>query len=100
MTKQVYISGPMTGYEDLNFPAFHKAAKLIRDRGDIAVNPAEINPDLNADWLECIIEDIKWVGKCDSICLLNNWEFSTGAQIEFLVAEKLGLKIEYENDLE
>ena len=39
-TKHVYISGPMSGLENYNFEAFDNAAKYIRDRGDIAVNPA------------------------------------------------------------
>ena len=98
--KTFYISGPMSGYEDLNFPSFHKAAALVRARGDLVINPAEVNPDPEADWFECIIEDIKWVSKCDGIYLLQGWESSNGAQIQFLVADKLGLVVEYETNNE
>lgn len=89
---KIYIAGPMTGIDELNFPAFHTAAKLIRETGNEAVNPAEINPDLDADWTECMIEDIKQLSKCDAIHLLPGWENSFGARIEALVAQKLGLK--------
>jgi hypothetical protein len=89
---KIYISGPMSGHDDLNFPAFNDAAALLRAEGHEVVNPAEINTDLNADWLECIIEDIKWVAACEAIYMLPGWEASKGAMIERLVAAKLGLK--------
>ena len=28
---RIYVAGPMTGYPDLNFPAFHAAAAALRD---------------------------------------------------------------------
>jgi len=92
-----YISGPMSGHDDLNFPAFEAATKELRDRGHEVVSPAEINPDLEADWLECITCDIKWVGTCNAMLMLRGWKDSFGAQIEHLVAQKLQLHIEYED---
>jgi hypothetical protein len=38
----IYISGPMTGYPDLNFPAFHLAASVLRSEGFTVISPAEI----------------------------------------------------------
>lgn len=95
---KTYIAGPMSGIHELNFPRFHAKAKQLRAHGREVINPAEINPDLDADWLECMICDIKWVATCDSIYMLDGWENSPGAKIERLVAEKLKLKIEYEED--
>lgn len=89
---KIYISGPMSGHDDLNFPAFNEAAALLRSEGHEVVNPAEINSDLDADWLECIICDIKWVATCEAIYMLPGWKESKGAMIERLVAAKLGLK--------
>jgi hypothetical protein len=40
----VYISGPMTGKDDLNRPEFEKAAQYITETGCIALNPAVL-PD-------------------------------------------------------
>ena len=88
-----YVAGPMTGYPGLNFDAFHSVAATLRMGGHEVVNPAEINPDLNADWTECMIEDIKQLSTCDAVFLLDGWSKSYGAQIEHLVAKKLGLKI-------
>lgn len=90
-----YVAGPMTGYPGLNFDEFHSVTRHLRRDGHEVVNPAEINPDLNADWTECMIEDIKQLKTCDAIMLLPNWWESFGAQIEHLVAQKLGLTIEY-----
>lgn len=91
-----YIAGPMTGYEDLNFPAFHEQAADLRSRGHEVISPAEINPDLDADWTECMVEDIKQLSTCDAMLMLKGWQDSYGAQIEHLVAQKLQLHIEYE----
>ena len=33
MSKHLYLSGPMTGHEDFNRPAFHEAARLLRQAG-------------------------------------------------------------------
>jgi hypothetical protein len=93
-----YVAGPMSGLPGLNFDAFHLAAKSLRAQGWTVVNPAEINPDLNADWTGCMIEDIKELSKCDAIYLLAGWTNSYGAQIEHLVAKKLGLTIYFEED--
>jgi hypothetical protein len=91
-----YVSGPMTGYEDLNFPAFAAVTADLREHGHEVISPAEHNPDPNADWLECILEDIKLVAQCDAMIMLWGWNESYGAQIEHLVAQKLQLHIEYE----
>jgi hypothetical protein len=43
--KKIYLSGPMTGLPDLNFPAFNAAASALRAKGLNVINPAEINID-------------------------------------------------------
>lgn len=93
-----YLSGPMSGHADLNFPAFQEAAEDLRSRGHEVVSPHEINPDLNADWFDCIIEDLQHVRGCTAMLMLKGWEDSYGARIEHLVAQKLQLHIEYEDD--
>lgn len=94
----IYISGPMTGYPDLNFPAFNAAADLLRRQGQEVINPVDINPDPNADWWDCIIEDIIAMKRATGIYLLKGWEDSPGANIEYWVARKQNLKIMYQAD--
>ena len=88
-----YIAGPMTGYPDLNFPAFHAAAARLRAMGIDAVNPAEINPDKGMSWKECMRTDIAALVTCDSILLLDGWEKSKGATLEAQIAERLELEV-------
>ena len=90
---RVYISGPMTGLPNLNFPAFNAAAEVLRVNGFDPVNPVDINPDPNATWVECLRNDIAAVCTCDAVALLPGWENSRGAHLEVQVAHALGLKI-------
>ena len=91
MTKTIYISGPMTGMPDLNFPAFHAAAKMLRDLGHEVVNPAELNPDHTMPWGECMRKDIAALVTCDTIVLLPGWQQSRGATLEQHIAERLSM---------
>lgn len=95
---KVYISGPMTGIEGLNFPAFHASAKALRDLGHSVVNPAEIVAG-STDWKTAMREDIKAMLDCDAVALLHGWERSSGAHIELHVAHRLGLEIMMVSDL-
>ena len=72
--KRIYIAGPMTGLPDLNFPAFNRAAAILRAAGYEAINPAEINPDPTAGWEACMRADIAELVKCDGVALLPGWE--------------------------
>lgn len=93
MSKRAYISGPMTGLPDLNFPAFNEAEGMLRTFGYRPVNPAKINPDPNADWFQCMRADIKALCDCDMIVLLPGWEKSVGAHLELHVAHRINLEV-------
>lgn len=95
---KIYIAGPMTGYEEMNFPAFNAAAYDLTVDGWVVVNPVDINPDPKADWLECMRKDIKALVDCDAIYMLEGWDLSEGATIEHNIAKALGFDIYYEVD--
>lgn len=96
MPMRVYISGPMTGMPELNFPAFHEAAKRWRDGGAEVVSPAELNPDPNAEWLDCMRCDIRALVDCDAIFMLHGWENSKGANVEKYIAEALKMDVYFQ----
>lgn len=99
MTKKtIYCAGPMSGYDNLNFDAFNTATAALRADGWTVHNPAEINPNLDADWADCMIEDIQYVVNSDAIFMLRGWEKSKGATVEWIVAQALGLEVLYEDD--
>lgn len=90
---RIYVAGPMTGIEDFNFPAFNAAAGILRAHGYIVENPAEHGIVDGADWADYLAYDLTRLGLCDTIYLLPGWENSKGAQLEFLIAERLGMKV-------
>lgn len=93
MKKRIYIAGPMTGIENFNYPAFHAAAKTLRDAGHDAVNPAEISPGTEKTWECAMRQDLREMLTCDAVALLPGWESSKGANIERELAGKVGIKV-------
>lgn len=89
---KLYLSGPMTGLPELNFPAFHAEAKRLRSLGYEVVNPAELNPD-GGTWEECMRKDIAELVKCDGIYQMPGWQDSRGAKLEYQISVSLGMSI-------
>ena len=96
--KRIYISGPMTGLPEFNFPAFHSAAATLRACGFEVVNPAELN-DQHKAYNDCLRADIKALCDCDVIALLPGWEGSNGAHLELHIAHRIGLEVKRFEDL-
>jgi len=93
MNKRIYISGPMTGIAEHNFPAFHRAAARLREAGFTAVNPAENfggRTDLTRETYMQM--DVPLVASCQGIAMLAGWRNSRGARVEYLLARELGLE--------
>lgn len=84
MITNIYIAGPMSGYEDYNVGAFYKAANDLRERGYVVVNPATLPIDLSeSDYLPI---NMAMLEACDTICMLDGWEESDGALAELTYA--------------
>lgn len=96
---RVYLSGPMTGLPELNFPSFHAQADRLRALGYDVVNPAEINPDASMAWNECMRADIKALVDCDVIALLPGWTTSTGAHLELHISHRIGIQVRMVEEL-
>lgn len=79
---KVFISGPMSGYDDFNRPAFMEAEKMLKEAGFDVFNPAWL--DVGNEWNkgELLAIDICALSHCDAIFLLKDWDRSTGAQLE------------------
>lgn len=79
---KVFISGPMSGYEDYNRAAFMAAEKLLKEAGFDVFNPAWM--DVGAEWTskELLSIDICALSHCDAIYHLNGWKNSSGAKLE------------------
>lgn len=93
----LYLAGPMTGYEDYNFPAFNAAAEKLRAEGWTVHNPADHGAVEGASWEDYMAYDLTKVGLCGAMYMLKGWEMSRGACLEQLIATSLNFKIIYED---
>lgn len=89
---KLYLSGPMTGLPEFNFPTFHKAAKQLRSHGLDIANPAEINHGEDEStrgtkpYQVYLRAAVKMLLDCDAIVMLPGWELSRGCLTEFYIA--------------
>jgi hypothetical protein len=91
---KIYISGPMSGLPELNFPSFNRHARHLRSLGYEVVNPAEKeseNEDLS--WEQYLRQDLIGMLECDTLALLPGWHASKGAHLELHVAHRVGITV-------
>lgn len=96
-----YLSGPMTGYPDYNYPMFQRVATSLRRKGWNIISPHEVPPpepmieDSQKLW-EYYMEKCKEeVAKCKAIILCNGWPESRGARQELEWALGHGHEVYY-----
>lgn len=101
MKKKVFISGPMSGYDNFNREAFMEAEKKLKEAGYSVFNPAWLL-GLDSEWDTASIMaiDMAALSRCDAIYQLDGWRESKGAKAEYRTAEWLGLDILSKKDLE
>lgn len=101
---KLYVAGPMRGYDQFNFPAFDKAAKMLRENGFEIVSPAEMDRDLGFDPINGGMDAFESLGgieaalhrdfgvilECDGLAMLPGWELSSGARAEVFIAQTTG----------
>lgn len=112
---KVYLAGPMRGYKEFNFPAFHAAARDLRADGHEVFSPAErdiarhgtdiskgnnsgseaaAEKDHGFSLRVAVGEDLAWICEnADGLALLPDWRNSKGACAERGVALALNLKV-------
>ncbi len=89
----VFLSGPMSGYKDFNYPAFQKEAAKLRALGHIVHNPAENPAPPCGTWEGYMRLSIAQLMRCKVVRLLPGWEASRGARIEVRTARDLDMMI-------
>lgn len=89
----LYLSGPMTGLPEYNYPAFHREADRLRQLGYTVINPAEIEHEHDRTWESYMRNDIKALMEAEAVAVLEGWYDSKGARIEVLLAKQLGMKV-------
>lgn len=74
----------MTGIEDLNRPAFHRAARRLRAAGHDVTNPADLPEGWT--WERYMQRGLSDLVQCEGLALLNGAWGSKGARIEIRLA--------------
>nr|DAR78146.1 MAG TPA: protein of unknown function (DUF4406) [Caudoviricetes sp.] len=99
---KIYISGPMSGIQGFNKQSFMMAEAKLRLIGHSPFNPSWLKYDKCWSSEDMLSVDLAALALCDGIYLLEGWEDSKGANVEYDYAVKNGKKIFYaenENDI-
>tara|TARA_Y100001963_G_scaffold17668_1_gene21811 strand:+ start:485 stop:862 length:378 start_codon:yes stop_codon:yes gene_type:complete len=111
----IYVAGPMRGYENFNYDAFDRQAKILEGQGWVVINPAEMDREISAPpsdpmeydpqtnyddqefMREALLRDMVAIcEQCTAIYMMHGWENSRGAKAEWHTAKAIGLDIYYE----
>lgn len=106
----IYIAGPITVDKEHYQEHFRKAEERLKELGWEVINPAleeyddcfyketgEKDKWTPEAWLFYIKRDMDLVSECEAIYLLEGWEQSPGANVEYITAKKFNLAIYFEN---
>ena len=104
---KVFLSGPMTGYENFNFKKFDTIADRLSRAGVDVVNPVDIcrkykKERVLADksvFAQMVDEQQVAEKACSAILMLDGWETSNGARLELDTALRNGLDVFQEKDI-
>lgn len=100
---KVYLSGPMTGLPELNYPTFRGVAKALRAEGYEVYNPADwgtfgvpTGPGVTTgsrpfDLRRAFLDYTEFIiNHAEAVVVLPGWETSPGATAEAALARALG----------
>lgn len=117
--KRVYLSGPMTGHDDLNVEAFDHVERVCRRLGATRVyNPCHAGIDKSISHEDAMLFSIRTLVRpgvedvactrpggvpasgIDMVVTLDGWEKSDGARLEVIVARACGIPVVRLDELE
>lgn len=86
-----YIAGKMSGLPDLGRAKFNAAARFLRSKGHIVLNPAELPDGMPREKYLPIC--LAMVSAADAVLALSDWEYSEGAKVEVRFARYQGKQL-------
>jgi hypothetical protein len=103
----VYISGPMSNYENYNYDAFAETEKRLKEKGHYCINPHDIAAMVSdmtgiaigdLEYYDILKLDMAFIRFCDCVLMLQGWEKSQGAISERQFAINIDKGIFYDVD--
>lgn len=95
---KLYVAGPMTGYEEYNYPAFRYAVDRLQFYGYETLNPCDNDKVLREaipipSWQDYMKASIAQVLQADGLAVLDDWALSRGARLEVDIAHALQIPV-------
>ncbi len=97
---KIYLSGPMSGYPESNYPRFNEVARILRKHGHTVYNPAEFTG--GGEHVGAAVFPLKEAftayshficNEATAIALLPGWWRSPGATAELALARCVKLEV-------
>lgn len=97
---RIFLSGPMTGYDNFNFDKFNFIESVLKQYGVDVVNPVHICKKYKAEDVlndksvfdKMVAEQQEAEKTCNAIMLLHDWQNSKGVKLELKTAANLDFK--------
>lgn len=93
LAQPIYLSGPMSGYENFNHAAFTAACEQLRALGNEVISPHEAGEEPGLTWADYIRKDLPMLARARSVVVLPDWQCSRGSVLEVGIAQALGMMI-------
>lgn len=97
---KIYISGKIS---ELPFPEvkakFQEMQDFFEDLGFEVVNPTKNGLTESHTWEQHIVRDVELLLPCNAICMLDGWQNSIGACIEYDIAIRTGKDVRFETQV-
>lgn len=92
--KKVYICGPVSGlpYDEV-VRNFASAEGMLKGMGLMPINPLHLVPDPETHWNPAMRACIKGLMDADAILLLDGYQKSKGANVEYELAKVLEMGV-------
>lgn len=107
----IFVSGPMRGFAEFNFPEFARVTEWLRSQGHTVFSPAEheltlgFDPTglagtseelegLTFDLRRALRDELTWLlDNADCVVVLDGWDKSSGARAEVSAAKAIGVTV-------
>lgn len=93
--KIYYVSGPMTGLPEFNYPAFAAATTLLEGKGHMVLSPHSVGQHEGWEWEDYMKAAVQLQTECDAVYMLPGWSRSRGGRVEHGLATTFGQSINY-----